>query len=100
MVLETTSPDERHHSLQDGAQHWMKIVGPSGHTTMTWTYDPDVAIEDQEEANLARLRFKEELAKKKAAFPVNHQGEGVGGQIRVFDPKAEGIMMVAALQGG
>lgn len=71
----------------------MAVMGKEGDTKLIWDSDEDAEVEN------ARRSFNDLKKKGFAAFSVNKKGEQ-GSQIHEFDPKAEKIIMVPAMQGG
>ena len=72
----------------------MKIMDPTGHTTVRW--DPDVAAE----VAGAKSQFDAMTAKGYRAFAIRGEDQP-GRPMRNFDAEAgEMILMVAPLQGG
>lgn len=80
--------------------HTMKVMDPTGHTTVTWNPDVPASVED------ARRKFNQLRSNGYAAFRMDVVSEnGViveekGELITTFDPAAGKLMMVPHMRGG
>jgi hypothetical protein len=71
----------------------MRIMGQVGDTKLVWDAD------NAEEVKNAKRTFDDLRGKRFLAFSVKKDGSK-GVQITAFDPDAEKIIMVPAMQGG
>lgn len=71
----------------------MRELNESGDSTVSWDSD------NAEEVQAARATFDRLVGKGFMAYKVTGKDRR-GEQIRSFDPKAERIMLVPAMQGG
>ncbi len=72
----------------------MKILGGSGHATLT--YDPEV----EEEVAPVRDKFNELVGGGYVAFTVTPGARRTGERIRQFDPAAAEIIVTHPIVGG
>jgi hypothetical protein len=78
-------------------KHVMNILDQTGHTTIGWDSD------NKEETAIAKEAFDAAIKKGYHAFHVTEgkDGEGKrGNRMTSFDPKAEKMILMPALQGG
>lgn len=71
----------------------IRTLGSAGDTKLVWD------SENEDEAANARRTFDDLKKKGYAAFAVGARG-AKGEQIQKFDPNAESLIMVPAIQGG
>lgn len=72
----------------------MDILGPNGHTEVTWHQGND------EEVAAARATFEAMTSRGYQAFRPGPQKGERGGRITTFDPSVERMLLFPALQGG
>lgn len=87
-------------NMQVQPQHFMQVMDPTGHTTVTWN------PEDTDSINQARAEFRRLIRSGYQAFRMNAGMDGAavvetkGERITEFDPEAGKVMMIPQLVGG
>lgn len=72
----------------------LAILGRTGDVKVEWDADVD------DEVSIAKKAFQENKKKGYSAFRVHGKDWRKGEQLKEFDPDAERIVMIPAMQGG